>query len=273
MSITINNELSQLSQWLTENLVALTASIITLIIVLAVYRIIHSQINRIKSSGRIDANTHFILNRLLRWALYIVVAAIVINGLGLRVDFLLGLWVLAGGTIIGFASMNTIGNAIAGLIIMLSQPFKISDRLYFRDQYVVVERVDLIYTRMRTQDSIHISVPNQTILNSIIEDLSVYEVIRRRCSVTIDYNIKPQKIEDILLNSISNSPDILKEPSPYVYITELQNFAMEYTLFYYITDVIRIQKIDSDVRFKVTTSLSEAGIDLNTPNLIKSLTG
>jgi small conductance mechanosensitive channel len=273
MSLFINEVISQLSQWLTENLVVLTTSVIAIVIVYAVYRLIRSQINRIRSSGRIDPNTHFILNRLLKWALYIVAASIVINGLGIKIDFLLGLWVLAGGTIIGFASMNTIGNAIAGLIIMLSQPFKISDRLYFRDQYVVVERVDLIYTRMRTQDSVHISVPNQTILNSIIEDLSVYEVIRRRCSVTIDYHEKPKKIEEILLNSTTDDLDIQKEPPPYVYITELQNFAMEYTLFYFIKDINKIQEIDSDVRIRVFNGLSRAGIDLSTPNLIKSVAG
>lgn len=46
-----------------------------------------------------------------------------------------------------------IGNAIAELIIMVSRPFKINDRLFFQEQYVVVEDIDLIYTRMRARDS------------------------------------------------------------------------------------------------------------------------
>ena len=35
-----------------------------------------------------------------------------------------GIFAVSGATIIGFASMNTIGNAIAGLIIMISKPFR-----------------------------------------------------------------------------------------------------------------------------------------------------
>ncbi len=91
----------------------------------------------------------------------------IFNTLGIQIDFFLGLWVLAGGTIIGFASMNTIGNALAGIIIMVSRPFKIRDRLFFQEQYVVVEDIDLIYTRMRTLDNVVISVPNQILLETV----------------------------------------------------------------------------------------------------------
>jgi small-conductance mechanosensitive channel len=47
---------------------------------------------------------------------------------GLKVDFFLVLWVLAGGKIPGFASINTIVNAITGLIFMLSRTFNIGDK-------------------------------------------------------------------------------------------------------------------------------------------------
>ena len=58
---------------------------------------------------------------------------ITFNTLGIQIDFFIGLWVLAGGTIIGFASMNTIGKAIAGLIIIFSRLFRINDRLFFQN--------------------------------------------------------------------------------------------------------------------------------------------
>ena len=50
---------------------------------------------------------------------------------GFDVGLIAGFMALAGGTIIGFASMNTIGNAIAGIIVMISKPFKIGDRTLF----------------------------------------------------------------------------------------------------------------------------------------------
>jgi len=142
--------------------------------------------------------------------------------------------VLAGGTIIGFASMNTIGNALAGLILMVSKPFKIRDRLLFQDQYVEVEGIDLIYTRMRTLDNVLISVPNQMVLNTVIQDYSTYNVVRRRCVVTVDYSERPQRVRELLLDAVKKVDMILEDPKPFVWVTDLQNFAMEYTLFYFM---------------------------------------
>jgi small-conductance mechanosensitive channel len=46
-----------------------------------------------------------------------------------------GVFTVAGGTIIGFASMNTIGNIIAGLIVMVNRPFKVGDRIMFGNKF------------------------------------------------------------------------------------------------------------------------------------------
>jgi len=179
--------------------------------------------------------------------------------------------VLAGGTVIGFASMSTIGNAIAGLILMVSRPFKIKDRLLFQDQYVEVEGIDLIYTRMRTLDNVLISVPNQMVLNTMIQDFSTYNVVRRRCVVTVDYGEKPQRVRELLLEAVKKVDLILEKPEPFVWVTDLQSFAMEYTLYYFIDDVMKIIRIDSGVREAVHEVLSGAGIDMTTPNLIKTV--
>jgi small-conductance mechanosensitive channel len=46
---------------------------------------------------------------------------------------------------------------------------------------------------------------------------------------------------------------------------------MEYTLFYYINDTQRSQMIDSKVREAAINEFAENGIDMSTPNLIRSL--
>ncbi|NIO38168.1 mechanosensitive ion channel, partial [Candidatus Bathyarchaeota archaeon] len=66
--------------------------------------------------------------------------------------------------IIGFAAINTIGNAIAGLIVMTSRPFEVGDRIFFEGQFADIVSIDLIYTKMVTLDNVLISVPNQELL-------------------------------------------------------------------------------------------------------------
>ena len=257
--------------WIDTNLGSLVASAVLVFLLLLVYRVISSNVTRLTTQGILDPNSAFLINRLVKWTFYLVVTVVVFNVLGVKVDLFLGLWVLAGGTVIGFASMNTIGNAIAGLILMVSRPFKIKDRLLFQDQYVEVEAIDLIYTRMRTLDNVLISVPNQMVLNTVIQDFSTFNVVRRRCVVTVDYGERPQRVRELLLDAVKKVDMILEDPKPFVWVTDLQSFSMEYTLFYFIDDVMKIIKTDSGVREAVYDVLSEAGIDLATPNLIKTV--
>lgn len=257
--------------WIDENILELMTTGIILLVMLFVYKLLIREVDRLKKQEILDISTASLFKKILRWTTYIIIGVLVFNTLGIQVDFFLGLWVLAGGTIIGFASMSTIGNALAGLIIMASRPFKIRDRLFFQDQYVVVEDIDLIYTRMRTLDNVVISVPNQVILESVIANQSVYDIIRRRIIVTVDYSEKPERIKELLLTAIKNIEEIIPEPEPYVWVTDFPNFALEYTLFYYIADTQRVQMIDAKTREAVLNAFTASGIDMSTPNLVKSM--
>ncbi|MCW4012189.1 MAG: mechanosensitive ion channel family protein [Candidatus Bathyarchaeota archaeon] len=257
--------------WIDENILGLITTGTVLVALYIVYKFLIREIDRLKEKEVLDISTASLFKKILKWTSYIIISVLIFNTLGIQIDFFLGLWVLAGGTIIGFASMNTIGNALAGLIIMASRPFKIRDRLFFQDQFVIVEDIDLIYTRMRTLDNVVISVPNQLILESVIANQSVYDIIRRRIVVTIDYSEKPERIKEILLTSTKDVEEIIAEPAPYVWITDFPNYAMEYTLFYYIGDTQKSQMIDAKVREAVINEFTKNGIDMSTPNLIKSM--
>lgn len=263
--------LNQVYGWVDENLINIITTAVIIGIVLVVYRVIVSEVDRLRKRELLDSNTAFLFRRISKWTAYIILVVLIFNILGIKIDFFLGLWVLAGGTIVGFASMSTIGNALAGLIIMVSRPFKIRDRLYFQEQFVVVEDIDLIYTRMRTLDNVVISVPNQILLETAVANQSAYDVVRRRCTVTVDYSEKPMNIRGILLAAIGKVEEVIDEPEPYVWITDFPNFAMEYTLFYYIADTQRSQMIDSEVREAVVEEFAINGMELSTPNLVRSM--
>jgi small-conductance mechanosensitive channel len=257
--------------WMDRNFVNVTTTAIIMIIVLVVYRFISNELENLREREILDLNTAFIFKRLSKWTVYVIFGVLVFHALGIKIDFFLGLWVLAGGTIIGFASMSTIGNALAGLIIMLSAPFRIRDRLFFQDQYVIVEDIDLIYTRMRTLDNVSISVPNQILLDTVIKNQSVHNVVRRAVTVTSDYSENPALIRDLLLAAVKKVENVSKTHRPSVCITDFPNYALEYTLYYYIRDTMMVQLIDSEVREKIIEEFRAKEIDLSTPNLVKSL--
>ena len=184
-----------------------------------------------------------------------------------------GFMALAGGTILGFASMNTIGNAIAGVIVIASKPFKIGDRILFNKQFADIVAIDLIYTRMKTLDNVMISVPNQQLLTSEIDNYGRKNIVRRNCSVTVGYESSSEQVEKALLEAAAMVEGVLKEPKPYVWVTNLYNFSVEYTLYVFISQIKLLPLLDSNLKRTVLDVCRKHGIDLATPSLIQSVEG
>ena len=66
---------------------------------------------------------------------------------------------------------------------------------------------------------------------------------------------------------------VLKDPEPYVWITKFQNYAVEYNLYVFISDIKRLQEIDAELHRRVLETCKEQGIDISTPLLLKQLQG
>src|SRR5882757_5763898 len=76
------------------------------------------------------------------------------------------------GVIIGFASQRTLGNFIAGLLIAVSQPVRLGDRVTYAGEDGVVEDIGLTYTFIRTRDA-RLVVPNDKLVSDSILNASI----------------------------------------------------------------------------------------------------
>lgn len=269
----VNDFLDSSYQWLLFNWQRVAFSIIAIVVVYVSYKFLSREITKLKQRNKLEENIAFNLNRAFRWLFLLIAIAIIITQFGFDVGFIAGFLALAGGTIIGFASMNTIGNAIAGIIVMVSKPFKIGDRILFNNQFADVVAIDLIYTRMKTLDDVLISVPNQQLLTSEIDNYGKRNVVRRSCAITVGYELASEVVEKALLEAAVVVEGVLKEPKPYVWVTNMLNFSVEYTLYVFVNQVKSIPKIDSNLRRSVLVVCRKHGIDLSTPNLIQSVKG
>src|SRR5437588_4773679 len=70
------------------------------------------------------------------------------------------------GLVIGFASQRVIGNAVAGVLIALSQPLRLGDEVEVEGVNGVVEEIGLSYTWIRTRDNDRLVVPNEKIASN-----------------------------------------------------------------------------------------------------------
>jgi small-conductance mechanosensitive channel len=260
-----------LGDWVLANLDKIVFSAVTIAVVYVFYRIIVREIRALRARERLEEHLAFTLIRITKWASALVILSAVLAQWGVEVGVISGILTIFGGTIIGFAAINTIGNAIAGLIVMTSRPFKVGDRIFFNGQFADITSIELIYTKMLTLDNVLVSVPNQELLKAEIDNYGRKNVVRRMCTVTPSFEYDSADIEKTLLEAASDVEGVLKEPRPYVWITKFQNYAVEYTLYVFINDIRRLPETDAALHRKVFETCKKHGIDISTPLLLKQL--
>lgn len=75
--------------------------------------------------------------------------------------------------VIGFASQRTLGNFIAGLLIAITQPLRLGDRVEIAGDQGVVEEIGLSYTFIRTDDDARVVIPNEKLASDTIRNSTI----------------------------------------------------------------------------------------------------
>jgi len=77
------------------------------------------------------------------------------------------------GLVIGFASQRTIGNVVAGILIAITQPLRLGDRVTVEGTEGIVEEIGLTYTWIRTRDNDRLVVPNERLASEPIRNSTI----------------------------------------------------------------------------------------------------
>ena len=92
------------------------------------------------------------------------------------------------GIVVGFAARQTLANAIAGILLAITQPIRIGDLVTFEDDTGTVEDIRLTYTYLRSDDGRRIIIPNERLAQNTIQN---HTIIDPRVRVAIDVWLQP----------------------------------------------------------------------------------
>ena len=79
------------------------------------------------------------------------------------------------GLVVGFAARQTLANAIAGILLAITQPIRIGDLVTFEEETGQVEDVKLTYTYIRLDDGRRLIVPNELLAQSSIVNHTILD--------------------------------------------------------------------------------------------------
>lgn len=103
------------------------------------------------------------------------------------------------GLVVGFAARQTLANAIAGILLAITQPIRIGDLVQFQGDTGVVEDVRLTYTYLRGDDGRRIIVPNEQLASSTIENYTIMDPrIEVEVTIGLPVDADPARVLDAL---------------------------------------------------------------------------
>jgi small-conductance mechanosensitive channel len=104
------------------------------------------------------------------------------------------------GLVVGFAARGTLGNAIAGLTISITQPIRIGDDVELRGERGIVEDIHFTYTVLRLGDGRRMIIPNDALASEVIKNATMGGVTRvARAEVLVPAAGVPDSVRAALL--------------------------------------------------------------------------
>jgi Small-conductance mechanosensitive channel len=93
------------------------------------------------------------------------------------IGMITSLFVAAGfaSIVVGLAAQSSLSNVVAGILISISQPFRIGDAVMFRDEYCYVEDMRLVHTVLRTWDNRRLVIPNSVLQSEVLTNYSIVD--------------------------------------------------------------------------------------------------
>jgi small-conductance mechanosensitive channel len=96
------------------------------------------------------------------------------------------------GLVIGFAARQTLANAVAGILLAITQPIRIGDLVTFEDATGIVEDIRLTYTYVRTDDGTRVIIPNERLAQNTVQNYTILDPsLRVEVSVWVPGDVDP----------------------------------------------------------------------------------
>ncbi|MDB4178502.1 mechanosensitive ion channel [Flavobacteriaceae bacterium] len=221
--------------------------------------------NKILNSRHVDKTLQAFLGNLLGWGLKAVLLIAVISELGIDTTALAAV-VAAAGLGLGLALQGSLANFAGGFLIILFKPFRVDDLITAQGETGVVKEIQLFTTQIVTPSNKRVIIPNGTLANNNIVNLSAEGTLRVDLTIGVGYNIK--KTKEVLMKVLTSHPKILDEPVPTVNVSELADSSVNFALRPW-SSVEDYWTVYYDVTENCKEALDAAGIEIPYPHVVE----
>lgn len=197
--------------------------VITILILLVGIKLINLVVKLIMKSferSNMEKGVSTFLGSLIRYILYFILIMILLSGFGVTTGSVVAVLGSAGLTV-GLALQGSLANFAGGVLILLLKPFVVGDYIIASGEEGTVIAITIFYTKLVTADNKAVVIPNGTLSNSNITNVSHMETRRVDIQVGVDYSSDLSKVKEVLLQVVQSDEAVLKDQPVNIFVAAL----------------------------------------------------
>lgn len=185
-----------------------------------IIKLIHGMLNRSFQRVDMEVSVRKFLLSVLNAALYCLLVFIIAGQIGVNSASIVAL--LGSASIaVGLAIQGSLANFAGGVLILLMKPFRVGDYIISKDGEGTVHTIGLVYTVLTTPDNKQVVIPNGTLSNSALTNVTAMDKRRVDVMVEIGYDSDLKKAKEIMGNIFRSHGAILKEEPVEIFVNDL----------------------------------------------------
>lgn len=172
-----------------------------------------------------------------------------------------------GSVAIGFAFKDIFQNLLSGILLLLSEPFRIGDQIISGEYEGTVEDIKIRATTIKTYDGTQVVIPNSHLYTSALTVNTAYKQRRLHVAVGIGYEDDIEEAKAVILKALKQSDTVSKLAEPSVVATGFGDSSIDLSVRWYIDDGTQANKVTSihEVIVAIKRALDAAGINIPFP--------
>ena len=172
-----------------------------------------------------------------------------------------------GSVAIGFAFKDIFQNLLSGILLLLSEPFRIGDQIISGNFEGTVEDIQIRATTIRTYDGRKVVIPNSQLYTSTMTVNTAYSQRRLEFDVGIGYENNIIDAQQVILSVLKAAPTVSKLAEPSVIATALADSSVVLRVRWFIDDGTQTNRVASinEVIILVKEALEKANISIPFP--------
>jgi MscS family membrane protein len=254
--------------WASRGLLVVVACSVTYMVLKCVDALVEYWRNRIRARDdrMLNEQLFSVVSKTLKAFIVVVAVLVTTQNLGLNITAMLASLSI-GGLALGLAAQDTVANLFGAVAVFVDKPFRVGDRIRLDGIDGTVETIGLRSTRVRNLDGHLITVPNKTMGNATITNITRRPSIRTEMNIGITYNTPAERVKHALtiLNEVYRKHPMTKDLV--IAFNKFADFSLNITIIHWwgSTDFREYLAGMQDLNLTIKQRFDSAGIEFAFP--------